>query len=255
MKKIFWTSIYSGKKLMLWCVYLIFVLYIVKLVITTEQTGAKLIFAVIGAIVVSVILLFEYLKRKYDHMIYSLAMDCSIPQAEALKQQLIEKDIFHGFRRSIYIFDALLLLDKGDYQGCLNHLAAHEAFFRSTYDYLFIYYHTQLHCYYFLNQHEQAEQVLPALLKLKQLKKKQLSGLYSWEEIEGIKFYLQGRNKKSVEAFERVDTTLLNNREQAYLFYMMGRSQLAAGHLAEGNRLIKEARLIGTTLHIKTVGA
>ncbi|MBL1223951.1 hypothetical protein [Enterococcus sp. BWR-S5] len=253
MKKIFWTSIYSGKKLLLWCVYLIFAVYIGNLIITTEQIGAKIIFAIIGGIVLTIILLFEYLKRTYDHMIYALTIDCSIPQAEALKQQLLKKDIFHGFTRSIYIFDALLLLDKGEYQACLEHLAAHEAFFRSTYDYLFIYYHTQLHCYYFLNKNEQALQVLEAIVKLKKLKKKQLSGLYSWHEIEGIKFSLQGRNKKSLEAFEKVDTALLNNREQAYLYYMMGCSQHHADNHTEGNRLIKKARTLGKTLYIKTV--
>lgn len=253
MKKIFWTSIYTGKKFLLWCVYLIFVVYIVNLIMTTEQIGAKVIFAIIGATVLSIVLLFEYLKRTYDHMIYALTIDCSIPQAEAFKQQLLKKDIFHGFTRSIYIFDALLLLDKGEYQACLNHLAAHEAFFRSTYDYLFIYYHTQLHCYYFLNKTEEMNQVLEAIVKLKNLKKKQLSGLYSWHEIEGIKFAVQGRNKKSIEAFEKVDTTVLNNREQAYLFYMMGRSQLRADNPAEGNRLIKQARTLGKTLYIKPV--
>lgn len=254
MRKLFWTSVYNGKKWMLWVVYLIFVLYIVKLVLETEQTGAKLIFALIGGIVLSVVLLFEYLKRKYDHMIYALTFDCSIPQAEELRQQLLDKDIFHGFTRSLYIFDALLLMDKGKYQDCLDHLAAHEKFFRSTYDYLFIYYHTQLHCYYFLNEQEKAQEVLQAIFKLKQLKKKQLSGLYSWHEIEGINYYIQGRNKKSIEAFEEVDTSLLNNREQAYLFYMMGQSQLAFGQNNEGHRQIKKARSIGQTLHLKIVG-
>lgn len=252
MKKLLWTGIYSGKKIMLWCVYLIFAGYIVNLIITTEQIGTKVIFAVIGGMVLSVVLLFEYLKRKYDHMIYALTIDCSIPQAEVLKQQLQEKDFFHGFTRSLYIFDALLLLDKGEYLACLDHLAAHEAFFRSTYDYLFIYYHTQLHCYYFLNEKKQAEKTLNAMVKLKGLKKKQLSGLYSWYEIEGIKLYLQGRNRKSIESFEQVDISLLNNREQAYLSYMIGRSQIGAGNPSEGNRRIKEAHSIGQTLHIKT---
>ncbi|MBL1228208.1 hypothetical protein IW492_03040 [Enterococcus sp. BWB1-3] len=253
MKKIFWSFFYTSKKILLWIIYLIFTVYIIYLVSNTDGLGAKIIFGLIGSIVLTVVLLFEYLKRKYEQMIYALTIDCDIPRAENLKMVLEIKDIFNGFKRSMYIFDALLLLDKGEYRNCLEHLAKHERFFRSTYDYLFIYYHTQLHCYYFLEDYENAEHILNSIVKLKSLKKKQLSGLYSWHEIEGIKFYLQGRNKKSLEAFSQVDTSRLNNRELAYLFYMQGCSLIKSGDTSEGNHFINKSRSVGKTLCINIV--
>ncbi|MGC6768338.1 hypothetical protein [Enterococcus sp. LJL51] len=253
MRKILWTVFHSGKKLLLWSIYSIFAGYIIYLAATSPKLESKLFFSVVGIAALAVTLLFEYLKRSYEKMICALTFDCDIIKAEQLKKQLYKADLFKGFTGSLRIFDALLLMDKGHYNECLEHLAKNEKFFRSTFDYLFIYYHTQLHCFYFLEEFEKADTALESLTKLKQLKTKQISPLYSWSEIEGIKYYVQGRNKKSLEAFEQVDTSRLNNRELAYLYYMQGRSTVKSGAVSDGNRLLKEARTLGNTLHLTTI--
>jgi hypothetical protein len=248
MRVVFWKSIYWGKKIFTWCLYLIFAGNICYLLMQTPQVGTKLIFGLAGVIVLVIVLLFEYLKNLYEKMIYALKVECKIGKAVALKERLQQKDLFNGFKQSIIIFDSLLLLDTGNYTDCLQHLARHQSFFRSSLDYLFIYYHTQLYCYFFLKEPEKIISVSKELAKLKHVKKKRLSQLFSWHEIEGISYYAQNRNKKCLNELEQVDRTRLNNRELAYCLYIQGQCFLRLDDPAIGNRLLKEAQAVGKTL-------
>ncbi|MTD42350.1 hypothetical protein GIX45_27730 [Erwinia sp. CPCC 100877] len=248
MRAVFWKSMYLGKKIFLGCIYLIFAGYIGYLILDTAELGTKLIFGLIGVLVLGIILLFEYLKNLYEKMIYALTVECEIPKALELKERLQQKDLFNGFKQSIIIFDSLLLLDTGNYTGCLHHLEQNQSFFRSTLDYLFIYYHTQLYCYFFLNEQEKLFSVVKELSKLKHAKKQQLSQLFSWHEIAGIGYFAQNRNKKCLNEFAQVDQTRLNNRELAYHLYIQGHCFLRLNDPAAGNRLLKEAQAVGKTL-------
>jgi tetratricopeptide (TPR) repeat protein len=245
MRTVFWKSMYLGKKIFMWCMYLIFAGYICFLIIQTPRMGAKLMFGLTGVIILGIILLFEYLKNLYEKMIYALTVECDVQKAVKLKEQLQQKDLFNGFKQSIIIFDSLLLLDTGSYTDCLQHLAQNQFFFRSTLDYLFIYYHTQLYCFFFLNQPEKILSVVRELAQLKHVKKKQLSQLFSWHEIDGIAYFAQNRLKKCLKELEQVDRTRLNNRELAYQLYLQGQCFLRLNETATGNRLLKEAKSIG----------
>lgn len=250
MKNIVWKSIYFGKKGLLWLVYLLFAFYIYYLVTSSQELGAKLIFGVLGCIVLTIVLLFEYLKAIYEKMIYALTVECDLKKAIALKERLKEKDLFNGFKQSIIIFDSLLLLDAGDYGTCLEHLHKNQHFFHSNLDYLFIYYHTQMYSYSFLKNEEKLNSCLESLFKLKNIKKKQLSGLFSWHEIAGIRYFHQNRNRKCLNELELIDTNLLNNRELTYLLHLKGQCLLKLNDKSEGYRLLKEAKALGKTLAI-----
>ncbi|MEI5995035.1 hypothetical protein [Candidatus Enterococcus mansonii] len=253
MKKLFWKSMYVGKKIVLWMAYLLFTLYIGHLVVASENIATKLIFGGIGCIVLSIVLLFEYLKNKYEKMIYALTVECDIQKSTQLKSELQKKDLFNGFKQSIIIFDGLLLLDEGNYPACLAHLHKNQRFFHSTLDYLFIYYHTQMHCYSFLNDEKNLKTTLEHLSKLKNSSKRQMRGLFSWHEITGINYFYQGRNKKCLSELEAVDKTRLNNRELTYHLYLKGQCLLRLNETSEGYRLLKEARAMGNSLAIVQV--
>lgn len=250
MKHLVWKGIYFGKKALLWFVYLLFALYICSLVISSQALGAKLIFGLIGVIVLSVVILFDYLKTIYEKMIYALTVDCNLSKAIALKEKLKKKDLFNGFKQSIIIFDSLLLLDAGNYTTCLKHLHSHQQFFHSTLDYLFIYYHTQMYCYFFLKDEENLTLCLEQLFKLKNGKNKQIRGLFSWHEITGIKYFHQNRNRKCLSELDLVDQNRLNNRELTYLFFLKGQCLLKLNEQSAGHRLLKKAKEVGKTLAI-----
>lgn len=250
MKNLVWKSIYFWKKGFLWAAYVLFAFYIYYLVTSSQELSAKLIFGCLGVIVLSIVILFEYLKNLYEKMIYALTVECDLQKAIALKGTLKKKDLFNGFKQSIIIFDSLLLLDEGNYEVCLEHLHKNQQFFHSTLDYLFIYYHTQMYCYFFLKDEENLTTCLEHLLKLKNVKKKQMSGLFSWHEITGIRYFYQSRNKKCLSELALIDKNRLNNREMTYLLYLKGQSLLKLNETSEGYRVLKEAKRIGNTLAV-----
>lgn len=250
MKKLIWKSIYVGKKSVLWSIYLLFALYICYLVTRSQEVGTKLLFGGLGGIMLSIVFLFEYLKNIYEKMIYALTVDCDLKKAKDLKKKLQRKDLFNGFKQSIIIFDSLLLLDEGNYLVCLEHLHKNQNFFHSTLDYLFIYYHTQLYCFSFLNDEENLDHCLKSLFELKNVKKKQMRGLFSWNEIAGLRYFHQNRNKKCLSELKLIDKNRLNNRELTYLFYLKGRCLLKLNERSEGYRVLKEAKSLGNTLAV-----
>ncbi|OJG92799.1 hypothetical protein RV15_GL002744 [Enterococcus silesiacus] len=245
-----WKSIYLGKKVFLWIVYLLFAVYIYYLVTSSQELGAKLIFGGLGGLVLSIVLLFEYLKNIYEKMIYALTVECDLEKAIALKELLQKKDLFNGFKQSIIIFDSLLLLDEGNYECCLAHLHKNQSFFRSTLDYLFIYYHTQMYCYSFLKDEEKLATCLKSLFKLKNVKKKQMNGLFSWHEIAGMNYFHQNRNKKCLSELDLIDKKRLNNRELTYILYLKAHCLLKLNETSEGRRILKEAKSLGNTLAV-----
>lgn len=254
MKKIFWKTYHYGKNGMMWLVYAIFFLYISRIVFSANALGAKFVFGIIGFGVLAITIYFDYLKRLYEKMIYRLTADCNIELAEKAKQKLLQKDFVHGFRKSLQLFDALLLLDKGQYQACLNHLETHKQLFHGTIDYLFISYHTQLHCCYFLNDKEQSEYVYQKLQELKQTNPKKYRALFSWDEIDGVYYLTQERNKKSIQAFQKVNAALLNPRETTYLYYMEAQAHLALKEQQKASELLTQVHDIGHTLVIARRG-
>lgn len=248
LKKILWMGYYAAKASYMWIVYAIFASYIVYLGVTTEALGARIFFLVTGFLLLSGALFFEYLKRIYGKMIAALTIDADITLAKNYREQLEKADRFHGFKHSLVLFDSLLLLDAGKYSECLAHMEANRKFFKSTVDYLFIYYHNQLHCYYFLNQKAEALEIVKKMQEIKKLKQKKYSPLFSWDEIAGIQYSLEGRNQKALHSFEEVNTANMNNREQAYLYWMMANCYKELGVTKEVGHYRKQAREAGNTL-------
>ncbi|MFD2306411.1 hypothetical protein [Enterococcus termitis] len=253
MKMVIWRSFYYGKKIFIWLIYLLFAFYIYSLVLSSEALGARLFFGCIGVAVLGIVCLFEYLKILYDQMIYALNVSCDLKKAVQIKEHLKKKDLFNGFKQSIIIFDSLLLLDTGNYTDCLDHLHKHRKFFHGTLDYLFIYYHTQMYCYYFLKDEKNLTITLEKLFQLKNGQKKQPQGLFSWHEISGMRYFHQKRNQKCLQELALIDTARLNNRELTYLLHLKGQCLLELNQQTEGHRLLKQARAIGNTLAVVQV--
>lgn len=240
----------KGKRLLLWAVYCIFAGYIFYVVFTSQAVGAKLFFGFFGSVVLLFALLFDYLKALYERMIYELTVNCDLAEAKKYKEKLIQKDIFNGFKHSLTIFDALLLLDEGLYEDCLNHLEKHQTFFRSSLDYLFIYEHTRMQCYYFSNQFDKLSEAFSSIKQLKDINKKKMRPLFSWHGIIGMNYLVHNRNQKGLQELEEVNTAYLNNRETAYLLYLKAQCLFGLKKSPEAYQLIREMKSIGHTLYI-----
>ncbi|MDH6363940.1 tetratricopeptide (TPR) repeat protein [Enterococcus sp. PF1-24] len=250
MQKFLWSGYRLGKSGVMLAIYGIFAAYIVYLVVTAPLLSTKLIFGGVGLFVLTVALYFEYLKILYANMIAKLTVDCDIPKAEELQNKLIKRDFAKGFQKSLILFDSLLLMDQGKYTGCSLHLQEHHEFFHGSLDYLFIYYHTQLHLAYFFNDQELAERTYSKLQSLKNQPKKKMKPLFSWDEIEGVNYFISQRYSKSIQAFEKVNTNLFNPRELVYYRYMKAQTLLALKRQQEASQLLQEMNTEKNTIKI-----
>lgn len=238
------------KKISLWLIYMIFASYIIYLAFTTPQLIAKAFFLITGIFVLATVFYYDYLKSLYSKMIAALTMETDIPKAHDLKRQLQKKDIFKGFKHSLILFDSLLLIDEGAYEACILHMEKHEKFFRSSLDNLFIYYHNHLHCYYLLGKNKDAKSVIKKIVAFKEIKSNQYSPLFSWEEINGIAYFLDGRNKKSIQSFNEVPINQLNAREKTYLNFMFAESYRQLRDFSKVGEYMSEMRKYSNTLSI-----
>lgn len=227
MRKWSWSIISSLKIVFHWLLYFVFMLYMGKLIFSASDYKLKLFYSIIGIAVLGITLYYDYLKKLYRDMIEALTVDTNIELAKSRQKKLRQRDLFNGFKHSLILFDSLLLLDEKRYRDCLAHMDTHQTFFRSTVDNLFIYYHNQLHCHYFLGDTAAGKEAAAHLKDIKKLKQKAYSPLFSWDEIAGVAYALDNRYSRSVKAFKKVDTTRLNNREKSYLNTMLADSYRA----------------------------
>lgn len=231
-------------------IIMIFTGYIMYLGTTVNNVSAKVLFIIVGIFMLSIFIYYEYLKSIYSKMINLLTMETDITLAKQFRTKLQRKDFTNGFKHSIILFDSLLLLDEGRYEDCLNHMNKEKRFFCSTIDYLFIYYHNQLMCYYFLNERENALAIIQKLMEIKKLNKKKYNPLFSWDEIDGIRYSLEGRNKKSLQSFEKVQESQLNKREKTYLYFLIANCYKSLKEIQLYGEKMKIARNYGNSLAI-----
>lgn len=252
LKLAFLTNLPQLKRVINYGLYLIFTFYIGYLIRSSNSIGSKLFFLLVGAAVLSTLLLFDYLKTIYKKMISSLTVDCDDQQAIFYKKKLQKHDIFHGFKQSLILFDGLLLLDQGRFQECLAHLNAHHSFYHSTLDYLLIAKRTELQCAYFLQDQPLFDCAYHELKKIKNqaTKKHPVSPLYSWDEINGLNFFCQRRNGQAQKSFAMISTERFNPREEAYLFFEQAQVEFALGHQSAAHQLLKEVKSRSNTLYL-----
>lgn len=250
LKKSLWIGFNQVRKSYRWIVYIIFTIYIFYLAITTSALGAKIFFLFTGIFILSFSLYYEYLKNIQQKMIYSLTMDTNIVLAKEYREKLIIKDIFSGFKQSLILFDSLLLLDEGKYEKCLVHMEKNDSFFQSTVDYLYIFYHNKLICYYFLNNKKEGLQQIKKLSEIQALNQKKYSPLFSWQEIEAIGYFFEGRNQKSIQTFLKVEINQLNAREKTYLYFMIAQGYKNLNNINKYGEYLNLARQQGNSLYI-----
>lgn len=252
-RKIFWNGYTIAKETYSWILYLIFAVYIGYITVTTTVTSARTFYLVVGLIILSGCLYYEYLKRLYGKMIQALTIDTDIQTGKLYKEKLTDRDVFHGFKHSIILFETLLLLDEGKYHQCLQQMETHQKFFKSSVDYLFVYYHNQLLCNYYLNKTEAGLEVATKILQIKKMNQKRYSPLFSWNEIQGIIYGLQGRNQKAVEELKKTNQSVMNTREKAHLQMLLAYCYRELGDTKSFGKHRKEATALAPTFRFEKV--
>lgn len=250
IRSLFWSGYSLTKLIVKVFIYLVFIFYILNISTKANNLSTQLLFFIIGGLVLIGSLYYEYLKYLYSNMIEALTRRCSITDAEVKKINLINRDFFNGFNGSIIIFNSLLLIDKGKYEECLSYMEKNYDFFHGTLDYLFIYHHNRAYCHLFLKNYQAGITDCTNLLEFKNISKKKYSPLFSFDEIIGIKYHLEGLHRKAIRSFKKVDINRLNEREKTYIYYFIS---LAYRELHDDSKVglyLKKLRISGNELAI-----
>lgn len=88
------------------------------------------------------------------------------------------------------------------------------------------------------------------MLEFKNISKKKYSPLFSFDEIIGIKYHLEGLHRKAIRSFKKVDINRLNEREKTYIYYFIS---LAYRELHDDSKVglyLKKLRISGNELAI-----
>lgn len=228
------------RNLIMGAIYIAFTGYSIYQMIQTPQIEGKICYLIIIGAILGIALWSEYLRHLYQKAIRLLNMEGTPVEAKQQFDELIKKDIFKGYRKTVLIFDTLYYADQLQPNECLNTLEKDHKFFHSSLDNLLVYDYTKFYAYFLLNNHTKTKQQYERVMKLKDVKVKgnKISPLYNWEFIEAIYQFACKDYKKSLKAFQNVNPKNMNHRELMHYYYQfaqlyitMGKKDLASDYL------------------------
>ncbi|WP_416327087.1 hypothetical protein [[Eubacterium] hominis] len=209
-------------------IYLAFTGYSIYQMTQTPQLEGKICYLIIIAVILGIALWSEYLRHLYTKAITLLNMDGKPEEAKQQFDQLIKKDFFKGYRKTELIFDTLYYADQMKPMECLNTLEKDHKFFHNSMDNLLVFDYTKFYAYFLLQNRTKTKQQYERVMKLKDIKVKgtKISPLYNWEFIEAIYQFSCKDYKKSLKAFQNVNTKNMNHRELMHYYYQFAQLYL-----------------------------
>lgn len=228
MKKTIQTLLLSeyAKRAVIYVIYAIFAKYTLQNLLLEPSIIGKVSYGMLLFIFLGIAGWAEYLRILYHRMIRSLNWECDPKKAQLYYHKLKKRDIFKSYQRALLIFDLLYYQDLNQPYTCIQILEKNQKVFRSSLDYLFIRNFTYFYSYYQLNNRTKMKKYYPEVMKMKGIKIKghKVSPLYNWEFIEGLYLFCLKDYKKSIRAFQNVNTQNMNNRELSQYYLAFGKA-------------------------------
>lgn len=224
-------------------IYIVFILYSGYLIIQNDDPAGKVFYIILVLVVLGISLWAEYLRHLYQKAITILNLDCDPKKAKAAFDDLLHKDFFKAYKKTVLIFDTLYYTDLGDGEACLDTIQKDDKFFRSSLDNLLVRNYTRFYAYFMLNNRTQTKAAYPEVMKLKdkKIKGSKTSPLYNWEFVEAIYQFACKDYKKSLAAFANVNPKYMNNRELAHYYYQYGNLYIVMGQTAKAQEWYEKA--------------
>lgn len=227
---------YSFKLIIRLFIYLIFLIYGIYNVATIKNPISITVVIGVTLLFLIVVIYYEYLKYLYRKAIISLNDDCDL--SEALKNyDLLQKyDYLKGFEKERIVFDCLINLTTFNTDKVIKMVGENPKIFKANPDQLLLGNGLLFLAYAYGFQKSKAEKAYFEINKLKGVKK--ITPIYNLNVIDGIYHYMANDYKKALQAFSKVNTTYMNNRECAeyYYFYSLLAKDLKKTELYELNK-------------------
>lgn len=233
-------------------ILIIFILFTINLMMTEAELGRSIVLGFILVFFTASMILKEYLNFIFQKAIYQLTTECD-PYAGFESITLLRKwDILRSYTISYVAFCSLVYVDTENTQALFDLFASNNKLTQTGKDMILIKNYSLYKAYVLLNNKTQMKKAYAELIKLKILsgKKKGVSPLYAWFDIEGEFALLTNDVKEASGILSKADISALNTRERAHHYYLVGRVESEKGNADEALTYMNQVTKIANKMAI-----
>lgn len=221
MKKINYPEL--SKMLLNIVIYLVFLIYMINLIITTPQAGTKFLYLFILVVFLGFAVWYEVLKQLYRKALTLLLFDCDPEKSFNTFNQLIKMDLFKSYRMAQLVYLTLYYTDTYQMEKLKQLLDEHDKEFRSSLELLLVADYNSYTYYRVTGNKTQMKRIYPKLIELRdvKIKKKSIAPYYNWDYVSGTYSLAVNDLKKARTYLEHVDLINSNKREKCHYYISM----------------------------------
>lgn len=234
-------------------ILIIFIIFTTNLMLTKEDLGSFLTLAFILVFFSANMILKEFLNFFFQKAIYQLTTECDPLTGLQTMNNLRKWDVFKSYTISYVAFCSLVYVDTENAQALLDLFSADNKLTQSGKDMILIKNYSLYKAYVILNNKTQVKKAYAELIKLKMLtgKKKGLSPLYAWFDIEAEFALITNDPKEANSILSKANVSALNTRERAHHYYLIGLVESEIGDIEEARSLFNQVTKIANNMAIR----
>jgi len=233
-------------------VLIVFTGFTISLMASQTQLVSTIILGFILVFFSLSMILKEILNFFFQKAIYQLTTECD-PLAGLETMERVRKfDLYRGYTVSYVAFCSLVYIDTEDTDALFDLFSANNKLTQSGKDMVLIKNYSLYKAYVILNNKTQMKRAYADLIKLKVLtnKKKGVSPLYAWFDIEAEFALLTNDVKEANSILSKANIIALNTRERAHHYYLVGRVEAERGNLEEARSYMNQVTKIANKMAI-----
>lgn len=234
-------------------ILIVFAGFTINLMLSKDDLGSFLMLAFVLVFFSANMILKEILNFLFQKAIYQLTTECD-PLTGLQTMSILRKwDIFKSYTLSYVAFCSLVYIDTENADALLDLFSPNNKLTQSGKDMILIKNYSLYKAYVILNNKTQMKKAYADLIKLKALsgKKKGLSPLYAWFDIEAEFALMTHDPKEANSILIKADVSALNTRERAHHYYLVGLVETEIGSAKEAISYFNQVTKIANEMVVK----
>lgn len=232
--------------------YVIFTIYTINYMTTLTDLFTIILISILLTFFIGSMILKEILNFWFQKAIYQLTTECDPLTALQTMEKVKKWDLYKGYTISYVAFCSLVYIDTENTQAIFDLFAEGNKLTKSGKDMILIKNYSLYKAYVILNNKTQMKKAYAELIKLKAIsgKKRGVSPLYAWFDIEGEYALLTGDIKEASSIFSKADIKALNTRERAHHYYLVAQVESEKDNLEEAKSYLNQVTKLANKMAI-----
>lgn len=223
-------------------VLILFIVFCISQILGKPDLGNILTVGFVLVFFSAVMVLKESLNFLFQKAIYQLTTECDPLAGFETMKTLRKYDLFKGYTTSFVAFSSLVYIDTDNAQALLDLFAPGNKLTQTGKDMILIKNYSLFKAYVILNNKTQMKKAYADLIKLKVLtnKKRGVSPLYAWFDIEGEFALLTNDVKEASSILNKADIRYLNPRERSHHYMLVAQVEQEKGNREEAKNYFSQ---------------